>query len=152
MRAPTAVVLSTASIPLGGILDDNNDGYPDNEVVVTFDLNDLGTIEFISPDITGALADLSLLDQLNVLVTGLDAFLEQSKNVLESDFFSTPIPFLGDGLSDAARFIDSIQNHLISQLNLVPEGGLTATGIEDALYAASVRPMDISETPRAKST
>ena len=60
------------------------------------------------------LADLSLFDNVLLLVEGVDQFLGGLQDVLDGEVFGITLPLIGDSLSDGARFIEDLRTDFIS--------------------------------------
>jgi len=71
------------------------------------------------------LSDLSLLDQVVLLVDGVDLFLEGLQDVMDGEIGGLSLPFIGDGLEDGARFIEDFRLGFIEELRTNIENAAT---------------------------
>ncbi len=62
------------------------------------------------------LQSLNFLDALALLPSGIDAFLDALQGIIGSDVLSIALPFLGDQLSSAARFLDDVRRQFVTPL------------------------------------
>jgi Ca2+-binding RTX toxin-like protein len=76
--------------------------------------------DFTAPDILALIADMSLLDSLNLFLEGIDLGLSTLGDLISGDLFGLPLlsklPLIGDSLTDAGGFMDDIRNDVIQPL------------------------------------
>jgi len=68
------------------------------------------------PDLESALADLSLLQQIELAVDGLDLLLGGVQDLFNGQVAGVSLPFIGDNLGAAADFIADIRSGVVSPL------------------------------------
>jgi len=56
----------------------------------------------------------SLLDDILLAVDGVDLFLEGLQDVLDGEVLGIPLPLIGDGLADGARFIEDFREGFVA--------------------------------------
>jgi Ca2+-binding RTX toxin-like protein len=71
------------------------------------------------------LSNLSLLDQVVLMVDGIDIFLEGLQDVMDGEIGGISLPFIGDGLEEGARFIEDFRNGFINDLRTHIENAAT---------------------------
>jgi Ca2+-binding RTX toxin-like protein len=59
------------------------------------------------------LSDFKLLDQVMLLVDGIDFFLEGLQDVMDGEIGGLSLPFIGDGLEEGARFIENFRQDFV---------------------------------------
>ncbi|WP_152049608.1 LEPR-XLL domain-containing protein [Tautonia marina] len=126
--------------PLGGTTnDEDSNGVPDNVLAITVsDITDLGSASVITPDIASAVTDflgnLDLLNQLGLLIDGLDLLLGTIEDGLKSRVFNVSIPLIGTNFKDAATFISEIRSNVIQKLKDAPDQALLT--VQTAIFEA----------------
>ncbi|RKZ88438.1 MAG: hypothetical protein DRR16_04890, partial [Candidatus Parabeggiatoa sp. nov. 3] len=68
---------------------------------------------------------LNLLDQVILLVDGVDIFLEGLQDVMDGEIGGISLPFIGDGLEEGARFIEDLRNGFIDDFRTHIENAAT---------------------------
>ena len=89
------------------------------EVSITGELFDPDSLNVEFPDdIFSKLnpQNLSAIDNLLLMVDGIDQFLEVLQDILDGDVFGTPLPLVGDQLASAANFIADFRADFIEPL------------------------------------
>ena len=137
----TAQGVKTAIEALGGFsvsfLDDDPSGVNNGSGTVTVSKAAIAT-----PDFSRLFEDLDFCDLIDshagVLLDGIDSFLGSVQSGLEAIVLNQNLPLVGDGLANAANFIDSFRNGLLLELRNRVEaaGGSATTAIEDAIKEA----------------
>jgi len=73
-----------------------------------------------SPDFRGKAENFDFVDNLELIIDGVDYLLAQIQNGLESDVFNVTLPVIGDGLANASRegirFIDFLRTRILTEL------------------------------------
>lgn len=94
-------------------------------------------LTIITPDLDGLFANMDLCDILDqnagLLLDGLDRLLGTIQDGLNALVLSDRLPLVGDGLADAANFIEDFRNGLLNDLRTRIESAGSAT---DALANA----------------
>ena len=105
--------------PIAEPIDDDGDGFPDNEIVVQIGrLADIpGTIEFGVPNFEDLLANLDITEQLGSLVSSWDGLFKLFEEVADGTLFGFPIPLVGDQLAQAATFITDLRERVQGQFD-----------------------------------
>ena len=68
---------------------------------------------------------LNLLDQVILLVDGVDIFLEGLQDIMDGEIGGISLPFIGDGLEEGARFIEELRNGFIDDFRTHIENAAT---------------------------
>jgi len=110
--------------------------------LIDLSIANLGDIEntttFSVPDFAGYFEDFNILDNLGVVIDGIDFVLGGVQDVLDGEVFGVDLPIIGDSLSGAADFIGDIRTDFIGQLRARMNESLddSASVIRLALYLA----------------
>ncbi|MBK6717996.1 MAG: hypothetical protein IPG57_23830 [Burkholderiales bacterium] len=85
------------------------------DITLSGDLTDPSSFSVVVPPDLFTLnpSDFSLLDNVLLIVDGIDLFLEGLQDVLDGEVFSVPLPLVGDKLADGARFIEDFREGFI---------------------------------------
>ncbi|MDM8557941.1 LEPR-XLL domain-containing protein [Candidatus Parabeggiatoa sp. HSG14] len=59
---------------------------------------------------------MTLIDQVSLLVDGIDIFLEGLQDVMDGEIGGISLPFIGDGLEEGVGFIEDFRNGFIADL------------------------------------
>jgi Ca2+-binding RTX toxin-like protein len=107
--------------------------------IETFLGGDFSTgVDIQVPDLSNILTnlDFNLLDNLPLLIDGVDFILGQLQTLLDKHLGSLNLPVIGDGLHDAAQFINKIRNDVFQTLKQKFLGALQSSDqiITDALF------------------
>ncbi len=78
----------------------------------------------------------SALQALPLTVDGVDSLLSSLQNALNVKVFDPPLPLVGDKLTDAAQFIESFRENLVSQIRdtLDKAPALAADAVKTAIW------------------
>jgi Ca2+-binding RTX toxin-like protein len=76
------------------------------------------------------------LDNLQLAADDLDFFLEGLQDILDGEVFGIKLPFIGDKLAEATRFIEDFKNTIVSSLRAQVEKtvNLTEDTVTNVLY------------------
>ena len=121
ITASLPVYFPTDSIAKGRVLFDASLSVGEDGSLVASDLGDsLRAVDLDGNPIDVAdlfsldgLPDLSLFDNVLLLVEGVDQFLGGLQDVLDGEVFGITLPLIGDSLSDGARFIEDLRADFI---------------------------------------
>jgi nitrous oxidase accessory protein NosD len=125
-----------ASLPLYA---PTENGYLGDIALVITDLGDLeGTTALTAPDLENLFGDFDLINNLAGAIDGIDFVLGGVQDVLSSQVLSHSLPMIGDGLADAAGFVQDLRTDVIQKLRDRFGESLndTATVIQQALFEA----------------
>ncbi|MEX2188872.1 MAG: right-handed parallel beta-helix repeat-containing protein [Pirellulales bacterium] len=75
-----------------------------------------GTIELTAPPISGQFGLVNLLDNLGVVVIGLDSVLARMQDALDGVVFAARLPLIGRDLQKSAKFIDRLREEAVQPL------------------------------------
>lgn len=87
---------------------------------ITLTVADLGDIEgtttLVTPDLEERFGEFDLINNLSGAIDGIDFVLGIIQDVVSSQVLSHAFPMIGDGLADAAGFIQDIRTDVIQKL------------------------------------
>lgn len=117
LYAALPVYFPTDSILAGEIVFSAGTGTPED---LGDDLNlfDLSSSDFVVSGVDSILnsfnpLELSLLDNIALVVDGVDLFLAGLQDILDGEVGGVALPLIGDSLSDGARFIEDFRNGFV---------------------------------------
>ena len=120
------------------------------------DLSDIpGSITLTAPDLNGQFDLLDLLDNLGIVITGLDTLLGKLQTGMSSEVFGKKLPLVGKQLQTGANFIADIRSGVLDELHdaLDGAGSKSLTLVRQALFdALGPAGMDLLKDANADTT